>query len=116
MVSDGSVTVSGQVQTRLAGGVGVVVCGGVVPHAADHASLEKPTPTEINDALAPGRNAGSAQPRYWDSQHSGTAPDDGDDPFFYLLRCQLVDLLHPNFIARCAPLCPLPFPLLAAGH
>lgn len=93
------------------------MCPAVVPHAADRASQEKRTLTEISAAFAPGRNAGSAQPRYWDSQHSGTAPDDGVDPFFYLLRCQLVDLLHPNFIARCAPpsaLCPLL--LLAASH
>ena len=79
-------------------------CPAVVAQGTAHAALEKQTLAEINAAFRPGNNP--AQPRYWDSEHSSTAPDDGDEPFFYLLQCQLVDLLHPNFIARCA-LCSL---------
>lgn len=57
---------------------------------------------DVNALFAPSRNAGRREARYWDLAHAGgnSRPDEEDGPFFYLLRCQLIDLLHPNFIAR----------------
>jgi hypothetical protein len=78
-----------------------VFCPVDVAHGAGHAADEKKAIADVNDVFAPFLNAGRAQPRYWDNQHAASpADEDGDAPFFYLLRCQLVDLLHPNFIAR----------------